>query len=190
MFWRRKRRRRDVAADLQDHMEEFMRKLEERNASLAILEEKLKKCNRKSELEGKFQERDSEEGELEATLRGQIKEMEKDGTDAEDIKELEKPQGSDAERKAVEAAVRGHIEDLGNKVIEKDSDKENSRGRSKEKNLSGRDADKEQIITALRSEITELKKRLWKKTVKEEHSKANSDVELGNSKNSFEKQTG
>jgi hypothetical protein len=55
MFWRRKRRRRDVAADLQEQMEEFMRKLEERNASLAILEEKLKKWNRKSELEGKLQ---------------------------------------------------------------------------------------------------------------------------------------
>jgi hypothetical protein len=62
MFWRRKRRRIDVAADLQEHMEEFMRKLEERNASLAILEEKLKKWNRESELEGKLQGRDREEG--------------------------------------------------------------------------------------------------------------------------------
>jgi hypothetical protein len=42
MFWRR-RRRRAVAADVQEHMEEFVKKLEERGASLAILEEKLKK---------------------------------------------------------------------------------------------------------------------------------------------------
>jgi hypothetical protein len=165
-FWRKLmcwRRRRDVAADFQEHMEEFVKKPEKRGASLAILQEKLKKWNRKSELEGKLQGSDSKEEEVEATLRGQINEMEKEGTDAEDIKDLEKLQGSDAKRKSVEAAVLVHIEDLGNKVVEKDSDKENSRGRSKEKNLPKRDAEKEQMETALRGEITKLKKKIMEK---------------------------
>jgi hypothetical protein len=72
-FWRKRMfwRRRDVAADIQEHIEESVKKLEELDASVAIPEEKLKKWNRKSEVEEKLHV--SEEVEVEATLRGQIR---------------------------------------------------------------------------------------------------------------------
>ena len=49
-----------------------------------------------------------------ATLRDETKWME--GTDDKAVKELEKLQGSDADRKHVEPALRGQIEELGNKL--------------------------------------------------------------------------
>jgi hypothetical protein len=39
-----------------------------------------------------------------------------ESTDDKAIKELEKPQGSDADRKHVETALRDQIEELGNKL--------------------------------------------------------------------------
>jgi hypothetical protein len=62
----------------------------------------------------------------EATLRGQIKEMEKEFTDVEAMKEPEKkPQGSEDNRKHAEAAFHGQIEKSNNRLIEKKTDNKN-----------------------------------------------------------------
>jgi DNA repair exonuclease SbcCD ATPase subunit len=136
MFWRRRRRCRfgDVAANIQKDIEEFVNKLEDREASLATPEEKLKKWTRKSEPEGKLQGSDRQEEEVEATLRGQVEEhgnklIEKDcnkekleASLLEHIQELEKKlQERDAEKEQLETALNGQIKELKKKIMEQDS---------------------------------------------------------------------
>jgi hypothetical protein len=94
--------------------------------------------------------------EVESTLRGEIKEMERDVTDAEAIKELEKkPQGFEVHWKHVEAGLHGQIEKPGHKLTGKEIDNENLeailqvRIEQLEKRLQKRTAEKEKLKTAL-----------------------------------------
>jgi hypothetical protein len=83
--------------------------------------------------------------------------MEKEFTDAEAIKELEKkPEGSEVYRKHVEAALHGQIKKSGNKLTEKETNNENletilhGRIEQLEKQLQKRVAEKKQSQTALK----------------------------------------
>jgi hypothetical protein len=63
---------------------------------------------------------------LEATLRGQIKELNKVSTDVEATKKRQKKlQESEVHKKQGKTALRGQIEEPEYKFIEDDSDKEN-----------------------------------------------------------------
>jgi len=94
--------------------------------------------------------------ELEATLRGKMKELEKEFTDAEASKKSEKKlKASEVHGKNEKADLHGQIEEPDYKLIEKDSDKEKLetnlyvRIKELEKHLQGKDAEKEQLETAL-----------------------------------------
>ena len=142
-FWRR---RDDF---FQGRVEELKKKLEEAHA----IQEQLTK------LEETSKERDRERENLEAILPDQTMETDREVTHAETIKKLAKKlQRSEAERKHVETALRGQIEETGNKLIEKEQFEANLRGHIKEleKKLQERDADMEKLGTALRGQIQEL----------------------------------
>jgi len=99
-----------------------------------------------------------------ATLRREIKERRTEITyTAEAVKELEKQlQGSDAGRKHVEAALRGQIEDLNNKVIEKEQLETTLRGHIKEleKKIREEYSDKVSVEFKLRCKVRELLEEL------------------------------
>ena len=99
-----------------------------------------------------------------ATLRREIKERRTEITyTAEAVKELEKQlQGSDAGRKHVEAALRGQIEDLNNKVIEKEQLETTLRGHIKELEEKIREeySDKVSVEFKLRCKVRELLEEL------------------------------
>jgi hypothetical protein len=98
-FWRK---RRYEGGDVQKHIEELESTLQERDATLAVQEEKMKEQNIKSEqVEANLRSRISELEEVEATLRGQIKGMEKNPKDAEATKELDKMQDSRLRKRRV-----------------------------------------------------------------------------------------
>jgi chromosome segregation ATPase len=86
------------------------------------------------------------------------KEMEREGTDAEVIKECDKLQGSEANSKHAEAAFLGQIEELGNK--EKLEANLSEHINKLEKKLQERYVEKEQLETALQGQIKKLKKKL------------------------------
>jgi uncharacterized protein (DUF3084 family) len=108
---------------------------------------------------------------MEATLRGQIKEMEKRVTDAKAIKELEKkPQGSEVHWKHVEATLHGQIKIPGHKLTEKEIDNENleailhGRIEQLEKQLQKKVAKNKQLETALQKkdrDFATLEFKLW-----------------------------
>jgi chromosome segregation ATPase len=114
-FWSR----RDVKDDIQKHTEALEKTLEEREATVTISEEKLKERNIKSEqVEATLRSRISELEEVEAALRGHIKHLNREATDPEAFKELEKLQESDGDRKNEEPAHRRYIKALQNKLEE------------------------------------------------------------------------
>jgi len=120
--------------------------------------------------------------EVEATLPGEIKEMEREITDAEAIKELEKkPQGSEVQWNLVEAALQGQIEKPGHKLKEKEIDNESLEGilnvriEQLEKKLQKTVAEKEQLKTALQEKdmdftILEFKCRELRELIQERDS--------------------
>jgi chromosome segregation ATPase len=99
----------------------------------------------------------------EDTLRGQIKEMEKEFTDVEAMKYPEKkPQGSEDNRKDAEAAFHGQIEKSDKKLIEKETDNKNldltlhGRIERLEKQMQETVAEKKRLKTALKKKYKYL----------------------------------
>jgi hypothetical protein len=161
-FWRK---RTNIVTD-------FEKRIEDLDKLLATLEENLIGHNSKSEhvdtnlrvhtIEPKGKSQVSKR-EKEETNRRPIKQVKRESRDPEAVEELEKKlEGSDGDSKHVESAPNRQIEELGNRLTEKEKLEAILRGRVQEleSKLQERDAEKEQLVTWHHAKFNWLKKKM------------------------------